>query len=102
MPQKPLKIVATRAVSENLSEQIPQLIVHLIAIFNEHTLDMYVIEKTNNQFQIRSAGYKNFNGELDEETILRKIDLQHRKTLWFKVDDYGAYYLGTLLYPEEY
>ena len=102
MSEKNLRLVATQAVAADLSEQIPKLLFYLISLFQEYTLDMYVIERSGIQTQIRAAGYKNFIGDLDETTILKKIECQYPETIWFKVDDYGKYYVGTLLYPSEY
>ena len=102
MLTKPLQIVATRQVTLDLAQDIVVLAFQLKTIFEKDTFDMYVLESSNKGTIIRAAGYKNFSDELDEETILRTINFVAHKKIWFKVDDYGDFYLGTFLYPEEY
>ena len=64
---------------------------------------MYVIEPdANGKLQIRLAGYSYITNQLDEETIIASTELTSIKVIWFKIDDYGDKYIGTLLLPEDY
>ena len=102
MLTKPLRMFATSTVAQELQKTLPKLMASLLEAFRDDTMDMYVVENKEDSSQIRAAGYRNFNGKLDETTILKKCDYQVPKTLWFKVDDYGESYIGTILFPEEY
>ena len=102
MLAKPLKMFATRTVVQELRTTLPTLIASLLEVFKNNVMDMYVVEEASNKVQIRAAGYRNFDGKLDEETVLKKCDFEIPKSLWFKIDDYGDCYVGTILFPEEY
>lgn len=102
MLTKPLRMFATSNVAQELQKTLPKLMASLLEAFRDDTMDMYVVENKEGSSQIRAAGYRNFKGKLDETTILKKCDYQVPKTLWFKVDDYGDSYIGTILFPEEY
>ena len=102
MLTKPLRMFATSTVAQELQKTLPKLMASLLEAFRDDTMDMYVVENKEGSSQIRAAGYRNFTGKLDETTIFKKCDYQVSKTLWFKVDDYGESYIGTILFPEEY
>ncbi len=102
MLNKPLRMFATCKVVKDLDETLPKVMMSLFEAFRDHTMDMYVLENEGEHAQVRAAGYKNFTGKLDEKLILKKCDYQVPKTLWFKIDNYGDRYIGTILFPEEY
>ena len=102
MLKKPLRMFATSNVARELAKTLPKLMTSLLEVFRDNAMDMYVVESAGGCSQVRAAGYRNFTGKLDETTILKKCDYQVPKTLWFKVDDYGESYIGTILFPEEY
>ncbi len=74
-----------------------------LSVLQKHPVDMLVFEMTEDGYQqVRLAGY-NFNTqELDEKTVAYKAKSLPTETFWFKVDDYGDYYVGTFLFPHEY
>ena len=66
-------------------------------------VDMYVFSTANSKMTIRCAGYVlPEQTELDEETIITKLDSLNTETFWFKLDDYGDKYVGMFLFPHEY
>jgi len=101
---KKLEIVMT----SNLQNQIEpdlcgSLLALLIPLFVEYPYDMFVIEPENGTLQIRLAGYSFQDQTLDEKTVVSQTDLvANNVIIWFKVDDYGDRYIGTLLLPEDY
>jgi len=101
---KKLEVVMT----SNLQHQIdPDLCGSLLAIlirsFVEYPYDMFVIEPGENGIlRIRLAGYNFTDQTLDEDTVVSQTDLAGEKVIWFKIDDYGDRYVGTLLLPEDY
>jgi len=100
---KPLTIYATRGVAEELEDQIPTLRRLLASLFTRHPLDMFVIEpNSDDTIKIRAAGYSFETNELDEETVLYEGKPALDRVVWFKIDDYGRFYVGTFLFPDEY
>lgn len=93
---------ATSHVAQELQMTLPKLMWSLLEVFKSDTMDMYIVEKNEGESQIKASGYRNFSGSLDETTILKQCDYEIPKTIWFKVDDYGDCYMGTILFPEEY
>ena len=95
-------------ITSNLQGQIdPDLtggiLAMLIPLFEQYPVDMYVIEPDENgKLQIRLAGYSFVDNQLDEETVIKRTDLPGDRVIWFKIDDYGDKYIGTLLLPEDY
>jgi len=64
---------------------------------------MFVIEPGENGIlRIRLAGYNFTDQTLDEETVVSQTALVGERVIWFKIDDYGDRYVGTLLLPEDY
>jgi len=114
-PVKELRHVATHGFIDSFSDnetifQLCLLLGH--KLFLKFKLDMFVFEDNSETgfFQVRAAGYKlGEDSELDETTILHQFGLKMQKAgfkpgfkFWFKVDDYGDFFLGTFLLPEEY
>lgn len=95
-------------MTTNLQQQIDpdltgRLLALVITLFAQHPYDMFVIEPDENgKLQIRLAGYHFEDQTLDEETIIARTDLAGENVIWFKIDDYGDRYIGTLLLPEDY
>jgi len=95
-------------LTSNLQGQIDpdltsSILAMLISLFKHYPFDMFVIEPNeNDMLQIRLAGYSYVDNRLDEETVVKLTDLSGNKVIWFKVDDYGDGYVGTLLLPEDY
>ena len=64
---------------------------------------MYVFETKNNIMKIKCAGYVlPENIELDETTTITQFESLPTDKFWFKLDDYGDYWVGTFLFPNEY
>ncbi len=95
-------------MTSNLQQQIdPDLTCSILALviplFAQYLYDMFVIEPgKNSKLRIRLAGYNFDDQTLDEETIVANTDLPGERVIWFKIDDYGDRYIGTLLLPEDY
>ena len=102
---KQLQVLMTtnlqQQIDPDLTGSILALVIHL---FTQYPYDMFVIEPgKDNRLQIRLAGYKFEDGTLDEQTIISQTDLVGENVvIWFKIDDYGDKYIGTLLLPEDY
>lgn len=72
-------------------------------LFIHHPFDMLVGEPCKNGgFQIRVAGYHFVTEELDEKTILYVSQDQIPQRFWMKTDDYGDYYVMTIMLPSDY
>ncbi len=102
---KQLQVVMTsnlqQQIDPDLTGSILALVIHL---FTQYPYDMFVIEPgKDNRLQIRLAGYSFEDRIQDEETVIFQTDLVgDNAIIWFKVDDYGDKYIGTLLLPEDY
>lgn len=104
---KPLKLYLTRGVNEHFEHYPLQLMIlqqTFVENFEKLEIDMQVFEPLDeNTWQIRCAGYYFKTDVLDETTVLSKYPSNESlKRVWFKVDDYGHSYVGTILFPDEY
>ncbi|MDP8269436.1 MAG: hypothetical protein P9L97_11980 [Candidatus Tenebribacter davisii] len=101
---KPLQMVMTSNLQSQIApDLVGKLLALLMPLFARQPYDMFVIKSDKSgKLQIRLAGYSFVTNELDEETIISQTDLSGNRTIWFKVDDYGDRYVGTLLLPEDY
>ncbi len=102
MSEKPLKIMATATVHEQLKKVIIQLVLVMIHLFRAYPYDMFVFEPAEKGTNIRLAGYHFHTGELNETQIVETIPCKLPETLWLKIDDYGRQFIGTMLFPREY
>ena len=82
--------------------EVQMYVMLTVHILGKHPVDMLVFEENEGFLTVRSAGYRLDTGELDEETVLYKAKSLPVKKFWFKIDDYGEYYVGTFLLPDEY
>ncbi len=103
MPIKPLNIFATQTIQHDFQNVLPLLTLTVQQLFEKHDYDMFVFRpgeasKTN----ITLEGYSFKNGDLKEGIIVKTIGLKLGSVIWFKIDDYGEYFVGTFLYPSEY
>ena len=101
---KDLRISATTGFDKHYDHhQKCLLVVMLLEAMSKKPVDMYVVEEDETNITVRCAGYGLKDEVLDEETIIIREDkLFPIRKFWFKVDDYGKFYLGTILFPEEY
>ena len=101
---KKLEVFMTSNLQQQLNPELTGSILALVIhLFTQYPYDMFVIESgRDNRLQIRLAGYSFQDNTLDEETVISHTDLVGDKAIWFKVDDYGDRYIGTLLLPEDY
>ena len=104
LPTKNLKVFSTRRVFSELGFQETNIVlIEMLKIFNDHMFDMFVLSPTpNGQTSVRLSGYHFQTNKLNEKKIISTIRLEIPETIWFKVDDHGTNYIGTLLFPDEY
>ena len=102
MELKPLAFLATSAVNHALKQTSLVLSIYLGGLFKDFPYDMFVLEPKENETEVRLAGYNFKTQLLNEDSIIAKLPIKINRRLWFKVDDYGTKFVGTLLYPEEY
>jgi len=106
--EKPLRVVVTRAFDDHYShEEKVLLVMNVFEALRDKPVDMLVAESNDNHIEIRSAGYGLKDNELDEKTVVLRIkEYFPVRKFWAKVDtiqdEYGEYYLLTLLFPEDY
>lgn len=89
------------------SRMNPLLVVNLIrivnALFVDYPYDMLVFEPNGEGYlQIRLAGYQFDTNQLDEDTVIATTRIKLDQIFWWKVDDYGKYYVSTFLFPEDW
>jgi len=103
-PGKNLQVFSTRRVFSELGFQETNIIlIEMLKTFNDHPYDMFVLSPTpEGQTAVRLSGYHFLTNELNEKMIISTIRLTISETIWFKIDDHGAQYIGTLLFPDEY
>lgn len=102
---KPLKVVATEGVNNKYGGLELMMYVNMMKkLFSRYPYDMFVIEYNEKKetLHVRLAGYSFETDELNEDKIVYTVDSLPVDTIWFKVDDYGDYYVGTFLFPDEY
>ncbi len=101
---KNLQVFSTRRIFSELGFQETNIIlIELLKTFNDHMYDMFVLSPTEDgQTTVRLAGYHFLTNELNEKKIISTIRLTIPETIWFKIDDHGTHYIGTLLFPDEY
>lgn len=102
---KDLRIVATSAFDSHYDRLEKCLLVTcVLESLSKHPVDMLVVSGDGKKLQVRSAGYRlGEASSLDEDTIVFEDEqLFPVRKFWFRVDDYGEYYMGTLLFPEDY
>ena len=100
---KPIKLFASSGWNDKYGEELHTWVVAAMKVLWKYPVDMMVFEMIDEKYlQIRLAGYDFNTGELDEETTALKVEYGPVETFWFKVDDYGDYYVGTFLFPSEY
>lgn len=101
---KPLQVFITSNLQQLIDPDLTSsILAMLIILFDQQPFDMYVIDPDGEgKLQIRLAGYSFTDQSLDEDTIVGQTDLPGDRIIWFKVDDYGEGYVGTLLLPEDY
>lgn len=101
---KPLKVFATRGVVASIGEQTAsEILIEILKLFPDHPYDMYVIGSTGEEgSSVKLAGYHLVTNDLDETTVIASFSWHLGENIWFKVDDYGEHFVGTLLLPEEY
>jgi len=104
LTEKNLQVFSTRKVFSELGFQETNIIlIELLKIFNDHPYDMFVLSPIpEGQTAVRLAGYHFQTNELNEKKIISTIRLTVPEPIWFKVDDHGTHYIGTLLFPDEY
>jgi hypothetical protein len=74
-----------------------------LSVLKKYPVDMLVFEMTEDGFQrVRLAGYNFLTQELDETTVAYKAKSLETEKFWFKVEDYGEFYLGTFMLVGEY
>ena len=74
-----------------------------LSVLKKYPVDMLVFEMAEDGYQqVRLAGYNFLTEELDETTIAYKVKALETEKFWFKVDDYGEFYLGTFMLVGEY
>ena len=102
--EKNLQVFSTRRVFSELGFQETNIIlIELLKTFNDHMYDMFVLSPTpEGHTEVRLAGYHFQTNELNEKKIISTLRLTIPETIWFKVDDHGTNYIGTLLFPDEY
>lgn len=100
---KEIKVCASQGFNHKYGGIEAQMYTMLsLDILSKHPVDMLVFEEKEGILTARSAGYRLDTQELDETTILHKAESLQVDTFWFKIDDYGGYYVGTFLFPDEY
>ena len=105
---KELQICASKAWDKMYGGMEASYYVTLaVKVLREHPVDMLVFENVGEedklQMQIRSAGYDlKTDSILDETSVFFKGDSLEIKKFWFKLDDYGDKYVGTMIFPEDY
>ena len=101
---KEIQIYATSGFNEKYGGLEAALYTKIaLSVLKKHPVDMLVFEMAGDGCQqVRLAGYDFNTNELDEKTIAYKAESLPTDTFWFKVDDYGDYYVGTFLFPHEY
>ena len=101
---KPLKVFATRGAVAALGEEFSsRMLIEILKLFPDHPYDLFVIQSDGEkEASIRLAGYHLISNDLDESTVIASFVWSLSENFWFKVDDYGEHYVGTLLLPEEY
>jgi len=104
---KEIRINATRTWNEMYGGlEARHYITMAINILKKKPVDMLVFENvTENdilKMQVRCAGYDFNTNELDEKTTFFKGESLEIKKFYFKIDDFGSHYVGTMLFPEEY
>lgn len=100
-----VKTVATSSIIAEIGDvQAGALILLALRLLQNHPVDMLIFEDG----KVRSAGYYLYdykgnkeNETLDETTILA-TDAPKTKKIYFKVDNYGDYFVGTLLFPSDW
>jgi hypothetical protein len=110
--EKELKIMATSGFNAKYGGLESILYIRIaLSVLKKHPVDMLVFEmQGENRQQCRSAGYfmdgrevnEDNNFGLDETSILWSDESLPTDKFWFKIDDYGDYYVGTFLFPSEY
>jgi len=100
---KDIQVIVTQGVLADYPEGDPLYATGMEAL-EKHKCDMLVFEEHDGKFQVRSAGYLLVKvPELDEESkFYMKDATPPKQRIWLKVDDYGAHYVATFLYPGEY
>lgn len=101
---KEMKIYTTAGFNETFGSFKSAFYISIaISVLQQYPVDMLIFEMNIDKCQqVRLAGYDFNTNKLDEETIAYRLKSTKIKTFWFKVDDYGQYYAGTFLFPEEY
>ncbi len=104
---KPIQMVITSNLNSQITPEFKAfLTLKLLAVFTHEPYDMFVIEPIEEQkdmMNIRISGYHYQTNELEEERIIEVIDVpENTPKIWFKIDDYGDYYLSTLMLPEDW
>ena len=95
------KMIRSFSSSPNVLGQ--QILIEILKLFPNHPYDMFVIDGDGLEGStVRLAGYHLITNTLDEKTVIASFVWDLTDKYWFKVDDYGEHYVGTLLLPEEY
>lgn len=103
-PNKDLRVFSTRRVFTELGFLETNIIlIEMLKHFQENMFDMFVLSPTTSgKAEVRLSGYHFLTNELNEKSIISTIDLKIPEKIWFKVDDHHDFYVGTLLFPDEY
>ena len=100
---KKLEVLMTSNLQRQIDPDLAgSILAILIPLFVEYPYDMFVIEPDNGRLRIKLAGYSFLDQTLDEKSVVSTTDLVGENVIWFKIDDYGDRYIGTLLLPEDY
>ena len=104
IPIKGLQVFSTRGVFEELgSLETNILLIELMKLFEDHRYDMFILSPNEGgKTEVRLAGYHFLTNELNEKKIISSLRIDIPEIIWFKVDDHGTHYIGTLLFPDEY
>jgi hypothetical protein len=95
-------------MTANFQQQVDPLIVFELIrlvnfLFNKYPYDMLVFEPSEKGYlRVRLAGYSFIDNMLDEETVIAETRIKLNNTFWWKVDDYGEFYVGTFLFPDDW
>ena len=77
-----------------------------IKVLRQKPVDMLVFENVTEgeelKMQVRCAGYDFVTRELDQTSTFFKDTSLKIKKFYFKIDDYGDHYVGTMIFPEEW
>jgi hypothetical protein len=101
---KELRIVATAAFNEKYGGLETVMYVKIVlSVLAKYPVDMLVFEMADeSHLQVRLSGYDFRDGTLCEQTVAYRTESLPTDTFWFKIDDYGDYYVGTFLFPDDY